>query len=438
MRVGYHLKGTAVKTNRRKKPVREVRVAVARAGEEAADIIFNVRKDMRDLMVQGGLAVMRAMLEEDLVALCGPRYGRAGSDGAQGHRWGSQRGVVVMGGQKIGVDKPRARKDGKEVALPTYGELSREDPLNERAFEQMVVGVSTRKYARSIETPPAPLETTSIGRSSVSRRFVAKSQGQLNAALHAPLGERHWAAIMVDGIAFVDHIVVIALGIDATGAKHVLGIREGSTENATLCREMLSDIVDRGVPADRSLLFVIDGGKGLRKAIAQVFGQYAMVQRCQVHKRRNVLEQLPEDKKPQVKKVLEQAYTPGTSAATAERQLVNLARALEEAHPSAAASLLEGLQETLTVKSLGLPEPLSRSLATTNAIENLNGTVRRVAGRVKRWRGGTMVLRWVASGVLEAQRGFHRLRGHTAMPLLCQALNNHTNNLNRDNAKQVG
>jgi putative transposase len=427
-----------MKRNRRKSSVGEVKVVAAREGDRVGNQIFNVRRDFRELMVTGGLAVMRALFEEDLAALCGPRYAHSEAQDSPAHRWGKQQGAVVLGGQKMRVERPRVRRGGKEVPLPSYDSLCYEDPLNERSLEQMVVGVSTRKYGRSVESVEPYAERFAVSKSAVSRRFVAKTQAQLETALSTSLADKPWAALLIDGIEFAEHVVVIALGVDSTGAKHVLGMRSGSTENASLCREMLSDIVARGVAADKSILVVIDGGKGLRKAVTQVFGQYGLVQRCQVHKRRNVLDQLPDDKRPQVRTVLEQAYSPTCSEIAAAKQLKKLAKVLEQQHPGASASLLEGLDETLTIKGLGLPDTLARSFATTNAIENMNGTIRRVSSRVKSWKSGNMVLRWVATGVLEAQSGFRRVRGHKSMPLLLEALTRRDDALHGDNVRQVG
>jgi len=240
--------------------------------------------------------------------------------------------------------------------------------------------------------------------------------------------------LMIDGIAFHDHIVVIVLGIDESGMKSVLAFREGTTENATLCRELLSDIVARGVPADRSILIAIDGGKGLRKAVTDVFGQYAVVQRCQVHKKRNVLDQLPETMRSQVRAAMSQAYA-AAAVDAALTQLKNLERTLAKTQPSAASSLREGLEETLTVKSLGLNGRLAKTFETTNPIENLNGGVRRVGGRVKRCPSGAMALRWVATAALECEKTFRRVRGHKDMPKLLAALRARDAELKRDNVR---
>ena len=226
---------------------------------------------------------------------------------------------------------------------------------------------------------------------------------------------------MLDGVHVGEHCVLVALGIAADGQKHALGLWEGSTENATLCQTLLTNLQSRGLRTDRSLLVILDGSKALRKAVRDTFGEVALVQRCQVHKLRNVLDHLPERQRTWVKAILQRAYR-RVDVATARRLLLDLARRLETDHPSAAESVREGLDETLTVPGLNLPETLRRSLTTTNAAESLISRTRHVKRNVKRWRGGQMVVRWVAAGVLEAVKGFRRLKGHKAMPQLVAAL----------------
>jgi transposase-like protein len=392
----------------------EVRVPVG-------EVLIDVAAEFREILVKGGLAVAAALFSAEVEHLCGPRYGR-GEELAS--RWGTSPGEAVLGGRKVRLPRPRVRGSEGEVALESYAQLQREDPLTERAVEQMLIGVSTRRYERSLEPVIPDLKEFGTSKSAVSRRFVARTQAQLEQALVRPLGGEQWPVLMIDGIRFHEHIVLLVLGVDETGAKQVLAFREGSTENATLCREMLADLVERGLPADRSLLIVMDGGKGLRRAVTEVFGARAEVQRCQVHKKRNVLEHLPDDRTAQIRAAMNQAYA-ADSHELALRQLKNLAAALKRTQPSAAASLLEGLEETLTVKALGITGALARTLQTTNAIENLNSGVRRVAGRVKRCRHGSMALRWVATAAFESARGFHRLRGHKDILKLIHALEAH-------------
>lgn len=239
-----------------------------------------------------------------------------------------------------------------------------------------------------------------------------------------PLGDLDIWAVFIDGIHFGEHIVLCALGIDATGAKHVLGLWEGATENEVACKAMLENLVARGLAPNRSRLFIIDGSKGLRAAIRSHFGRRTLVQRCQVHKVRNVIGHLPDERHADVRAAMREAYK-CMKVETAKRLLNNLARALQKKHPSAAASLREGLDETLTVMGLGLPPRLTRSFSTTNPVENMNGCIRRTTRRVKRWDDGTMILRWVLVGVLEAARGFRRLKGHKDMHVLVARLKQH-------------
>ncbi len=403
---------------------------------EIGQIAVNVGMEFRELLISGGVAIAAALFRNELERICGSRHSRKEEEGLAS-RWGQQQGEVVLGGRKVKLTKPRARRDGKEVILSSYAQLQGEDPLNDRALEQMLIGVSTRKYCRSLEPVTPGMAELGVSKSAVSRRFVAMTSAQLENAMSRPLGGKQWAALLVDGIHFFEHIIVIVMGIDTSGRKHVLAFREGSTENATLCRELLSGIVARGIPAEQSILIVIDGGKGLRRAVREVFGEHAVVQRCQVHKKRNVLDHLPEERRAQVRGAMSQAYAAETYE-VALRQLENLARTLTKAHPSAAESLREGLTETLTVKRLGLIGILAKTLETTNPIENMNGGIRRITGRVKHCRGGQMALRWVATGALEASRGFRRLKGYREMSKLTGALRALDNKIKHANVREVG
>ncbi len=314
--------------------------------------------------------------------------------------------------------------------LPSWKRFSADDPLTERAVEQMVVGVSTRKYARSLEPVADGVATRGTSRSAVSRRFVAATQQQLDEWMASDLRGLNLVAVMIDALCFREHVVLCALGIEAGGKKHVLGLQEGATENAVACTELLANLRERGLRTDRALLIVIDGSKALAKAVRDVFGRFALIQRCQVHKTRNVLDQLPDNKRGSVRKAMYDAYR-SRSADTARRLLNNLERTLRKSHPGAAASLREGLDETLTVLELGLGGTLERSLSTTNAIENLNGNIRRITRRVKTWRDGTMILRWVGAAVNEAAKGFRRFRGFQDLKKLVAALHAHTTRLTK-------
>ncbi len=387
----------------------------ARALALVANVAAVVREGLHELVVRSGLGVVGAMLEADREALCGPRYEHS-EHGA--HRAGHVRGELAMGGRRVEVKRPRVRSiEGRELPLPTWEHFAGLDPLSERAYEQMLVGVATRGYSRSLEPLGPSVKTRGTSKSAVSRRFVAATAARVEEQLSRPLGDLKLAVLMMDGIHFGEHVILVALGIDESGKKYVLGLREGATENAASCTALLTNLTERGLETTRSRLMVIDGGKALRRAVREVFGKRALVQRCQLHKKRNVLDQLPERMRASVSAALSQAYA-SRDKATALRLLHNLERRLAKEHPGAAASLREGLEETLTVVGLGLPRALERTLATTNPIENLNSVARRVCGRVKRWRGGEMIVRWMVGAMSEAAKGFRRLKGHAGMPLL--------------------
>ena len=383
------------------------------------DILIDAQAELQELVIASGLRVLEAMLEEDRAAVCGPRY--AHQPARHAYRAGHAPSQVVLGGHKVAIRRPRVRRDGMEVPLPTAQAFTDADPLNRRVVDQMLIGVATRQYARSLEPLGANITTRGTSKSAVSRRFVAQTQAQLDAWRATPLDALDLAVLLIDGVQVGGHCIVVALGIDTTGTKHPLGLWEGATENATVCQGLLTNLASRGLRTDRSFLVIVDGAKALETAVTQTFGRAAVVQRCQVHKGRNILEHLPEAQRPWVKAILTRAYTNAT-VKTAKRLLQDLARRLDTDHPSAAASVREGLDETLTVLGLGLSERLQRSLATTNAIESLLSRTRHVKRHVKRWRGGTMVLRWVAAGVLEAAKGFRRVKGCQDMPALVAAL----------------
>lgn len=379
-----------------------------------------MRGELREFVMTLGMQAVATMLEEERTQMCGPRYAHDPERTAT--RGGTTRGTLTMGGRKVRMTRPRVKgADGHEVPLGTWSELGSSDPMSERVLEQMTIGIATRKYARSLESVPDELDEYGTSKSAASRRFVEVTQAKLDAWSSRPLGELGICAVFLDGIHIAEHVVLVALGVDATGAKHVLGIWEGATENGAACRAMLSDLVTRGLDDETSRLFIIDGSPALRASIRDVFGKRALVQRCQVHKIRNVESHLPKTKQKAIKAAMRQAYK-STKVETAKRLLNNIARTLESEHPSAAASIREGLDETLTIMGLSLSRALERSFSTTNPIENLNERIRQVSKRVKRWRGGSMILRWTAAAVFEAERGFRRLKGHKDMPKLIAAL----------------
>jgi putative transposase len=389
-----------------------------------------MRTTLLETVITAGTMEAVRMLESQREALCGPRYKHDEGRRAQRHGWCD--GSVVMGGRRVTLKRPRVRSmEGQELELPAWREWSREDPLQERALAQMVLGVSTRGYAGSLETLPVPLRERGKSRSAVSRRFVLGTKRRLAELLQRDLSRVSLAVLMIDGVHFEDHVVLAALGIDEKGYKHVLGLWEGATENSRACKGLLENLLGRGLRTDRTILAVLDGAKALRKAVKDVFGKRVLVQRCQEHKKRNVADQLPESMRPSVRRAMNEAYE-SNDPKRALRLLENLAARLEGDHPGAAASLREGLEETLTVLSFGLSRRLELTLRTTNPIDNLFGSVRKVTKRVKRWKGGAMMLRWCGISVLDAASRFRRIKGHAEMPKLLAALAAHEGTLDQE------
>ncbi len=351
-----------------------------------------VRSYVYELVMTLGLSELEKILESERTDLCGERYKHGIQRVAQ--RGGHVRGSISLGGRKVEVKRPRVRSvdNKREIPLASWERFKKADCLTERSMEQMIVGVSTRKYRRSLEDLGEKQKTGSTSRSSVSRRFIQATQKKLREVMYRDLSDFHVVAIQIDGIMFSDHVVLTALGYDRFGNKKVLGIHEGATESSSACKALLGGLIDRGVSADRSILFIIDGSKALRKAIVSLWGKRGIIQRCQVHKRRNVQEHLPIQKRASTVRAMNQAYRT-RNRKRAKQLLENLARTLEEKHPGAANSIREGLEETLTVMDMGLTRELERKFSSTNSIENLYSRIRDISRRVKRWTGGTMILR---------------------------------------------
>ena len=384
------------------------------------DVLADMKTSFFGLCLTAGQQVFRAMMEQDREQLCGPKS--LPNPDRRAIRGGSAPSEVVLGGRRISIPRLRARStDGKELHLPTFTYASAQDPLDAYTLEQIAVGVATRKYRRTLDPLPDDVSERAISKSAVSRRFVALTSNRLTTWLAAPLDDLDIRLLFIDGLHFRDHVILLVLGVDSQGMKHVLGLREGTTENATVCKALIADLRQRGLDLDRPVLFIIDGGTGLRKAIRETCGEVALLHRCHVHKRRNVLEHLPEDMRPRVKKAIDEAY--GLSdPELAKRRLEQIASGLERSHPGAAASLGEGLEETLTLQRLGVSGALYRTLRSTNAIENLNGLVGHFTRNVRRWRDGRMLVRWIAAALDEARRSFRRVRGYTDIPKLIRAL----------------
>ena len=413
-----------MKKDRTKQAVWEARSCSRRLGSARKSRVpeggLDPRRTLFQVVLAKGFEEVGRLLETDREELCGPL--RRWQPDRQAYRYGYDEGQLVLGGRKVRVRKPRVRQArGAEIPLPSWQQFASEDPLRRRVLEQVVAGVSARDYHRTLDEMPEELDATAPSRSSVSRRFVAATQKRVEEFLERPLGDLDLPVLMLDGRGMGDHLLVIALGIDRSGQKHMLGVVEGSTESEAVGRRLLEDLISRGLPVERARLFVIDGGKGLRKAIQQVFGTWALVQRCQIHKQRNVLGHLPQGKRTWVRAAIRRAWAE-QNASTAKGKLRDLAVQLENDHPGAAASLLEGLGETVTVLRLGASGLLLQTLSSTNPIENVQGTLAKVSRNVKRWRGGAMALRWSVTGLLVAETKFRRIKGHRGLPQLLVAL----------------
>jgi len=380
----------------------------------------NIERSFFDLCIDAGQQVLASMMEQDREDLCGPRWKR--DPDRKAGRAGTTRSEVTLGGRRIATRRPRVRsQEGEELELPSFAFASSRDPLDRQALDAVACGVSTRKYARSLDSLPEEIDERSVSKSSVSRRYVAMTTKQMTTWLTRPVGDRHFPIVLIDGIVLGDHTVLLALGIDTEGRKQVLGLREGDTENSRVAKALLRDLVERGLDPERARLFVIDGAKALRSGIRKIFGDLGVVQRCQIHKQRNILGHLPEGMHESVKSILQEAWGLGDGK-LARTRLERLASSLGADHPGAAASVREGLEETLTLQGLGITGTLYRKLRSTNAIENLNSGIVTYSKNVKRWQGGSMVVRWVSAAVVEAEKKFRRVQGWRDIEKLVRAL----------------
>jgi len=421
-------KGTTM-TNKYQKNMPTTSSGAGLAVPEAVTIAMSeIAEDMREgllaLAVGAGLQVMASLMEADVAAACGPRGKH--DPGRTAVRHGSERGSVTLGGRRVGVARPRMRAtDGGEVPVPAYELFSDSEILGRMAMGKMLAGLSSRRYTVGLEPVGEKVErvASATSKSAVSRRFVTMTETALVELLAAPLGQLDLVALMIDGVHFGEHLCVVALGIGIDGTKHPLGLVEGSTENTTVVTELLADLRGRGLNTTRPILVGIDGGKALRAGIVQVF-DHPVIQRCQMHKLRNVADKLPDDLAATVMKKMRAAYH-APSAIIAEAQLEALARELEHTHPGAAGSLREGLSETLTVLRLGVPPTLARTLRSTNCIESMISICRNHSANVKNWQNGNMALRWCAAGLVEAGKQFRRVNGHLHLPVLRVALERH-------------
>ena len=394
---------------------------VAGAVDEA---LTEVQQSFERLCLAAGIETLEAMMEADVEAACGPRHGRVEKRTA--NRWGSTRGAIGFHGGKVGVERPRVRGvDGREMALPSWDRATSEDWLGRWAMNLMLINVSTRRFGRAVRLPEGDVPAkhgSGLTKSAASRRFVALSSEKLDAFMNADLSALDLLVIQIDGLhVSTDLVLLAAIGIDANGDKHPLALVEGATENTATVQALLDNLVERGLDPGVARLFIVDGAKALSKAIRATFGKTVAIQRCQIHKARNIMDRLPKELHATTRRALRQAWELD-DADKAEKLIRNLARRLDQDRPGVAASILEGLDEILTVVRLKLPMELRRSLACTNIAENMMGTIRRVTRNVKRWRSGTMALRWVAAGMIEAAKGFRKLKAHRQLPLLRSAL----------------
>lgn len=390
-----------------------------------AELAGDVQEGLLAMAVGTGLQVMAALMNADVEASCGPKGKH--DPGRSAVRHGTEAGSVTLGGRRVPVQRPRMRAaDGRgELPVPAYELFSRTEVLGRMAMQRMLAGLSTRRYPAGLEPVGKRVEESagSTSKSAVSRRFVAATETALGELLAAPLGELDLVALLIDGVHFGEHLCVVALGIGIDGVKHPLGLVEGSTENTSVVTDLLTGLRDRGLDTTRPIFVGIDGGKALRAAVVKVF-DHPVIGRCQLHKLRNVADKLPEHLAATVTKRMRAAYH-AESAILAEAQLEALAKELQRTHPGAAASLREGLTETLTVLRLGVPPTLARTLRSTNCIESMISIARNHSTNVKNWQNGNMALRWCAAGMIEARAQFRRVNGHLHLPALRAALNEH-------------
>ena len=393
----------------------QVTVAVAELAQAA-------REGLLALAVGTGLQVLQAMLDQDVARLVGPK-GRH-NPGRTAGRHGSEPGQVTLGGRRVRIRRPRVRAaDGtREVPVLTYQAFAATELLDQLALGRMLAKLSTRRYRVGLEPVGTDVERAAAGtsKSAVSRRFVARTEHALAELLAQDLSTLELVALLVDGIRVAEHCCVVALGLTLDGTKVPLALAEGATENATVVTDLLVGLRDRGLEVTRPILVVLDGAKALRRAVTDVF-DHPVVQRCQLHKLRNVSDRLPDALGSTVAKRMRAAYHLADPL-VAEAELEGLARSLERSHPGAAASLREGLAETLTITRLGVPPTLARTLRSTNTIESMIEICRDHAANVKRWQDGQMVLRWMAAGMGEAATQFRRVNGYLHLPALRVAL----------------
>jgi putative transposase len=386
-----------------------------------------------------GIEALGEMMQRDAAEACGARHSRV--EARRGYRWGRTRGKIGFHGGKVDIERPRVRDfAGREMPLPSWEHALEEDWLGRWAMNLMLLNVSTRKFRRAVRHPEGDVPASAgsgVSKSAASRHFVALSAERMREWLATDLSGLDLLVVQIDGIHITEQLVLIAaIGIDADGIKHPLALAEGATENAAVAQAVIDDLVERGLDPGVPRLFIIDGAKALSRAIRRSFGRHTPIQRCQIHKARNIMERLPKPLHASVRRALRQAWEL-TDASKAEKLIRNLAHRLERDAPGVSGSLLEGLDEILTVTRLGLPPELRRSLACTNIIENMMGTIRSVCRNVKYWASASMALRWTAAAMLEAKKGFRRLKAYQQLPALRTALAAHQAKLSNNSSNGV-
>jgi putative transposase len=385
-----------------------------------ADVAAAIREGLLAFSAAAGLVVMQQMLAAELAGIVGPKHAKLGSERV-GNWHGTTTGQVVLGSQKVTVGRPRGRYvDGGEIELATWDTFASEDLLRQVVVERMLAGVATRRHV-DVTEPVGPVAATAVSRSAVSRRFKAATEAAMSELLARDLSELDTAVLMIDGLNIADQMIVVALVICADGTKAPVGLMLGDTENHVIVTDLLADLVARGLRYEHGILAVLDGSKALRKAVTKVFGERALVQRCTLHKRRNVIGYLPVAERDTIDRRLALAFAQ-PDPAKGLQACRNLVKQLDGPHPDAAASLREGLEEMFTVARLGVTGRLRRSLTNTNCIESMISICRTTTDRVKHWRDGTMKKRWITAGMLEAERSFRRIKGHAEMPAFVAAV----------------
>jgi putative transposase len=382
-----------------------------------AGIVSMLQEGVGHLMREAGLMLMMGVMEEEVRHIAGERS--VPNADRQASRWGKERGYCVVDGQKVPIQRTRLRdKANHEVRLGSYELFQRSGPLEGAVWEKMMRGLSTRNYGPVVKDFATAY---GIEKSAVSEHFIEASKEKLKALMERPLGDLKLCAVLIDGTPFKGRQMMVALGIGNDGTKTVLGLREGATENTAVVSGLLSDLVERGLDFNIPRLYILDGGKALATAVKKQAGEAAFIQRCQVHKKRNVIDHLPEEYKTDVKRKLQNAYSM-VEYTDAKRALERLHRELMDINPSAARSLEEGMEETLTVHRLRVPQQLRRTLSNTNVIESAFSIVETVCRNVKRWRDGDHIERWIASGLLVAERQFRKVIGYREIPMFTASM----------------